>query len=326
MLAALIALAVTLLGLAGSAYWYGVARRRSSEIQLGIQALAKIKWRQCIALILETLQRDGYTAATRDQASDESTDFLLHRQGEKVLLSYKHGTAYQISGTDIRDFGNRLSLKGATRGLLITLGQSDARAQPLASRLGIQVFDGATLWAMLRPYLPESIVDNVNREANALSNKGLWTGGFASLAAGLLVFIIGLMVFTPNSRTTAGADALSHQPSVAAIPTGPELTARKQLDEARKALDEIASLTDQDRARRRAEAAKQIAAIMQVRSAAWSAQSTLLVTLTQSDGKDKDMLNESCRILIRYEELRYSRLQIEPPPDTVQPVRWHQCN
>lgn len=326
MLAALIALAVTLLGLAGSAYWYGVTRRRSSEIQLGIQALAKIKWRQCIALVLEALHRDGYAAEARDQASDESTDYLLHRQDEKVLLSYKHGTAYKINETDIRDFANQMSLKGATRGLLITLGQVDVRAQPLASRLGVQVFDGAALWAMLRPYLPEPIVDTVNRDATALSTKGMWTGGFASLAAGLLVFIIGLMVFNPNNKATESADALSHQPGVAAIPTGPELTARKQLDEARKALDEIASLTDQDKARRRAEAAKQIAAIMQVRSAAWSAQSTLLVTLTQSDGKDKAMISEACRILIGYEELRYSRLQIEPPPDTVQPVRWRQCN
>ena len=63
----------------------------------------------------------------------------------------------------------------------------------------------------------------------------------------------------------------------------------------------------------------------QVGSAAWSTQSTLLVSVKETDGKDEALIEESCRILTQYEELRFSRIQIEPPASSQVPVRWRQC-
>ena len=57
----------------------------------------------------------------------------------------------------------------------------------------------------------------------------------------------------------------------------------------------------------------------------WSTQSTLVVGLAREDGIDAGIVNEACAILVEYEELRYTRLQLEPPAGTTGQVRWRQC-
>ena len=47
--------------------------------------------------------------------------------------------------------------------------------------------------------------------------------------------------------------------------------------------------------------------------ASWSTQSTLVVSLEREDGIDSGVVNDACAILVEYEELRYTRLQLEPP-------------
>ena len=76
---------------------------------------------------------------------------------------------------------------------------------------------------------------------------------------------------------------------------------------------------------RRADAAGKIAGISQVNSATWSTQSTLVLSLAHSDGKDVALVTEACDMLSRYEELRYMRLQLEPPPGSNYRVRWRMC-
>jgi restriction system protein len=50
-----------------------------------------------------------------------------------------------------------------------------------------------------------------------------------------------------------------------------------------------------------------------------------VLTLTQTDGKDRPLIEEVCRTLTQYEELRYTRVQLEPPMNSTVPVRWRQC-
>ena len=329
MSAVLLAIVVFLLGLAATGFWFGVNQRRKEEVSIGIQALASMKWRQCVGLVLEALIREGYSEESRDPSSGEGNEFSLVRDGQRILASYKHGTAYQISEIDVRDFANRLSLKGATRGLLITLGSADPGTKTSADRLGVDVYDGNALWAKLQPFLPETIQAGVSRQALAQSRKSLVMGASASLVASLASYLLGAMLFSSGDGNTTvdGTAAFRRAPATqAAAPTHVDDTANKQLAEARKALAEIASLSDEDKAHRRAEAAKKIASIVQVQTAVWSAQSTLLLTLNQSDGKDVRLIEEACRVLVGYEELRYSRLQLESPPDADLPVRWRQCN
>jgi hypothetical protein len=87
----------------------------------------------------------------------------------------------------------------------------------------------------------------------------------------------------------------------------------------------VAKLTDAQLTQRRADAAKQVSSIVQIGSAGWSSESTLLLALKQSDGADKALIDEVCRSLTQYEELRYTRLQLQPPVSSSAPVRWKQC-
>jgi hypothetical protein len=329
MSAVLFAILVFLLGLAATGLWFGVIQRRKQEVSIGIQSLAGMKWRQCVGLVLEALIREGYSEESRDPSSGEGNEFSLVRDGQRILASYKHGTAYQISEIDVRDFANRLSLKGAARGLLITLGNADPATKTSAVRLGVDIYDGNALWAKLQPFVPEAVQAGVTRQALAQSRKSLVVGASASLVAGLAAYFLGAMLFSSGDGkpTVGGTTAFRRAPATqATAPTHVDDMATKQLAEARKALAEIASLSDEDKTHRRAEAAKQIASIVQVQTAVWSAQSTLLLTLSQSDGKDERLIEEACRVLVGYEELRYSRLQLDPPPDSNLPVRWRQCN
>ena len=99
----------------------------------------------------------------------------------------------------------------------------------------------------------------------------------------------------------------------------------RQLNATAEAMAEVARLTPEQLAQRRAAAAKQVAQISQVDTAAWSAQSTLLLNLNSTDGKDKVLIEEACRILIQHEEMRFTRIQLNPPVDSRFAVRWRLC-
>ena len=72
-------------------------------------------------------------------------------------------------------------------------------------------------------------------------------------------------------------------------------------------------------------ASSAVGSLEQVDNAGWSTQSTLVIRMLRADGIDSGLVNEACAILVQYEELRYSRLQLEPPADSTAPVRWRQC-
>jgi len=73
---------------------------------------------------------------------------------------------------------------------------------------------------------------------------------------------------------------------------------------------------------RRQEVTRAISTLPHVDRALWSTQSTLLVYLLDQDA---DPISEICPLLEHYEELRASRIQLQPPPGSTRPVRFLQC-
>src|SRR4249920_1175425 len=192
MLAVLWAVAVTIVGLLAVGWWFGMHRRLLLETEVGVQSLANMKWRECIGLVLEALQKEGYREDRADRhVSDGGAEYLLTRGNEKILLSYKHGTAYRISEANVRDFANGVQMQGATSGMLITLGAAESTARDLAKRYGVQLIDGPTLWPKIQGYVPVSISAHVKSVALAQTQKGLWTGAIACVALGIVTFIAG---------------------------------------------------------------------------------------------------------------------------------------
>lgn len=317
----LAALLATLVAFVASGWWFGVLRRRKAETAAGIQALAGMKWRECAGLVLQALAEKGYVEAPSSrQPGDGGTEFLLGKGDERCLLGYKHGTAYRLGEANVRDFANAVQLQGATSGILVTLGSAEAFARDIASRYGVELIDGNSLWPQVEPFAPTAMVEDIRLQAGNAIRRGQRLGVAASLGLGLLVYAAGTALQSADPTPVAATEV-----ATAAVAPPPADAATLAADAARKALDEIASLTDEQRAQRRVLAASRVAALGDANGAHWAAQSTLVVSLVNADGIDSGVVNKACAILVEYEELRYTRLQLEPPAGSNTPVRWRQC-
>lgn len=332
------AIAATLVALTASTWWFGVHRRRRAETRAGVQALASMKWRECAGLVLQAMEEKGYKELPSSrQPGDGGAEFLLAKGEERCLLGYKHGTAYRLGEANVRDFANGVQLQGATTGMLVTLGSAEGFARDLARRYGVDLTDGDSLWPQVEPFAPPQMVVAIREQAAEEIRKGQRVGVAASVLVGLLVFTASTLMqpaapLPPVAPLTApaapAAPAGEGAPAPAdAAPAAPRFAdeASRQADEALRELREVAALTEQERIERRLAAASAVASLEQVSGAAWSTQSTLVIRMRRADGIDTGLVNEACAILVQYEELRYSRLQLEPPSDSTAPVRWRQC-
>jgi hypothetical protein len=332
-----LALVVSLLGLVATASWFGVSRRRKEEAELGVQALATMKWRDCIALVLEALQREGYPRAADTQEEAGATEFMLEHEGNRVLLGYKHGTAYRLGEANVREFAATARMRGAREGILCTLGVLEPDAIAAAENARVQVFDGHALWRKLRPLVPDTMLREVRGDAAGRTRWGLWIGAGGSLLAGLAIFAIGQTMATPPASPVSAAvpPPVADKPSVAAgaqdrampapAPHSDQAMLRELQDSARR-MEEVSQLTATQRAERRADTVRQLKRLNAVDAVSWSGPRTLTLHLNQTDGKDKALLDDVCRAVIQHEELRYTRIQIEPPEGAAQSaVRWRLC-
>ncbi|MCX7033528.1 MAG: restriction endonuclease [Arenimonas sp.] len=330
------AIVATLAAFLTSTWWFGVLRRRIAETSAGIRALAGMKWRECAGLVLQALGEKGFVEMPSSrQPGDGGTEFLLTKGEERCLLGYKHGTAYRLGEANVRDFANAVQLQGASSGILVTLGTAESFARDLARRYGVELIDGRTLWPQVEPFAPPNLVEAIRSEAAAEIRRGQRLGIVASLVLGVVVYVLGLMnqPATPlaplppvaaGAVAADGATAATPAPATNAAPVYQD-PASLEANKAMKALEEVAKLTDEQRVQRRLMAAARVADLPQATNALWSTQSTLVISLVSGDGIDSGIVNDACAILVEYEELRFSRLQLEPPAGANVPVRWRQC-
>jgi hypothetical protein len=317
---------VTLLGLAGMGYWFSVHRRRQVEVEAGIRALANMKWRDCIRLALEVLSRDGYTEAPVPRPTgDGGTEFLLLRGNERVWLGFKLGTAYRIEEAGVRELAKGLDMQGATRGILLTLGTIENSVLDLAKRHRIELIDGVTLWPKMRPLLPANVLDHVRLQVASQTRHGLWVGFSSSLLLGMATFLFASQATPDADLATSGVTTTAAPRAVAAQPRVNAVAAMQSVATAEAKRAAVAALTDAERVARRAKVASQVSMIAKVAHVAWPTESTLELSLKQTDGVDATLVAEVCKVLAQYEEIRLTRLQIDPPGDSNGTVRWAQC-
>lgn len=328
-----LAIAVAVAGMAATAAWFGISRRRKEEALIGVQALASMKWRDSIVLVMEALQREGYERDLDQPEEAGANEFMLRQAGKPVLLGYKHGTAYRLTDANLREFAAAAHMRGAKSGVLVTLGSAEPAAHTTAATAGVQLIDGAHLWPKLRPLVPPDLLERVHGDAVGRTSKGLWTGAAASVLLGLGVFVVAGLFAGPTPSPATGLAPAALVPAASAPAPGGAADAshRREEDMLRKlrenarAMEEVGRLTPEQLAARRAETAREVGLLAQVDTANWSAQRTLLIRMSRTDGKDKALVDEACRLVIRHEELRYTRLQLEPPPGSSQAVRWRLC-
>lgn len=319
-----LAIVIAMIGIGASIGWFGVLRRRKAELEFGVQALANMKWRDCLAVVLEALHRDGYQrSAVAEVPSGGATEVMLTRDGQDVLLDYKHGTAYHLTDVNVREFVNDVSLNGAREGVLVTLGTIGPDAAHVAATHAVQLVGGAALWPKVRNYVLPSLLEDVRKQAGSRTKGGLWTG----IAGSVLLAAIAYVLAGDHDQvdtTVADADVATLNRQPPPVPSDAAMLA--QINATAKAMEEVAKLTPEQRAARRAAAARSVSELPRVGQANWSAQSTLLVNLEHpaDEARDSQLLDEVCRILVQNEEMRFTRVQLESG-DSTRRVRWRLC-
>lgn len=306
-------------------WWFGIIKRRQAEIQTGISTLAAMKWRECVGLVIQSLEKEGYREEISSrQPGDGGTEFLLKKGPALTLLSYKHGTAYHLGEANIRDFANGVQLIGASKGILVTLGTIEDMAKDVASKYDIELIDGKALWPRVERYLSGSTLDTVRHQANGQTKSNVQIGAVASLLIGVITFfVLGEMMSADDLSTASITKTQTKQTAAAENRTiDPTLA---QINATAKAMAEVDNLTDQQLAQRKAKAAASIAELPIINTAIWYSASTLQLHLNTEKNDDKAMLGEICRILTQYEELRFIRIQLDPPAGSTVPVRFRQC-
>jgi len=307
----MIPIVVVLLFGAAATFYLQKIRLPREETEAGITALAGMRWRDYIHLVLAALNRRGYERVFESDATSDESDYMLDRGGQSWLLSSKYGTAYVLGSTAIAEFANTIRMRGAVGGLLVTSGQFAPEANPLASAQRIELLDGPALWPELKPLLPEAQRQAMFASAQARARRQVAMSWLASLVIGLLLFML-LQQRTPDA--VAG-----NEPAipVARSTAAPMVPAQPAFDDIAQAPTDPVQLEQ-----RRNAVAKAISTLPNVDRAVWSTQSTLLVyLLDEQDEPKKDI----CPLLERYVELAASRIQLAPPPDSTRPVRFVQC-
>ena len=306
-------LSVLVVGVPASLYLQRVRLPRE-EAAAGVAALSGMRWRDFIHLVLDALLKRGYERTFEPSEPGDEGEYVLERDGQRYLLSSKHGATYVLGSTAIAEFANAIRMRNLAGGLLVTPGQFAPEALPLARAQRIELLDGPTLWPELRPLLPEEQRAAISAPSQARARQQVLLAWGFGLVMGAALFVLmqrrGASEPTAPTAPAAAPAAQIAPPTPAAVPVSPKTSnAPAPNDEA--ALQ-----------RRRKEVASAISSLPLVDKATWETQSTLLVELVDDSS---DALPTICPLLERYDELAATRLQLQPPPGSTRPVRFVQC-
>lgn len=308
-----------LIGGGATAWIYGVHLRRE-EARSGIMNFAGMHWRELQRLIVAALVRRG---CQRRLAGDADRDGHVEMEcdGQPWLLSTKHGAGYVLTDHAINEFANAMTLRGAAGGWMTTLGEVSSENRALARGFRIEVLDGRTLWAEIRPLLEAAQIAAIAGASRQRASRQLAIAWSVAALVGLLAFLRARAVaddadVAPTPRATVAAapdNARAAQPAPPDPATGPD---RPKPPEDAVPTDPAAL------AARRRQLIAAVGTLPWVDRAAWASQSTLTVYLAGDNQGDK---RELCRLVERYDELRASRLQLQPPRGSANAVRFMQC-
>ncbi|HEY9540190.1 MAG TPA: restriction endonuclease [Luteimonas sp.] len=306
----IIALAVAvLIGVTGTLYFRLVVMRRD-ETAAGLAALAAMSWREFIHLVLDALARRGYARVFNREDPSGDNDYTLERDGKHYLLSCKHGSAFVLGGPQVVELASEIRLANAAGGILATQGKISADARPAATMQRIELLDGPTLWPELRGLIDPQQRAAILADAATKARQRTLLSWLLALVAGIAVFLL-----VPASPESAAAAA----PAATRI-IQPAGDAGKPVPDpwvAAPAPDDTSTLEQQ-----REDVADAVSTLPMVDRAVWSTQSTLQVFLLDGRGNAFDHI---CPLVVRYDALASSRIQLTPPPGSELPTRFRQC-
>lgn len=301
-------LAITLLsGIAASLYLWMV-RRRKDEIASGLHALSGLRWREFSKLVLVAMGRRGLNEVhdPGNENRDPRSNFTLKQGNRHWLLSCKHGSAYRIGAAPVEELAASVRLSGAAGGILATEGRIEKEGHDAASGHHIEILDGQRLWDELKPLIEDDLRQQIVTTASARAKRHIAIGWLASVTLGALVAtalanarlgdplppVATTSAMNPSAAAASGSIAPVHEP------TEDELLAQRQA--VSRALSDTPGVI----------------------RGVWQTRLTLVVDY---DGKEAEVWPRICEQVERYPDLRTVRVQLNPPADSQEPVRWRQC-
>lgn len=313
-----IALLVTAVSGALATAFLWLVRRPQAETAAGIAALAEMRWREFARLVIEALRGSGFEAEGIDQALDRGpqAELRLRRDGQSWLLACRVASARsQLGPGPVRELSDAVRVNAAQGGILATPARIDAKARGATSRL--ELYDGEALWALVAPMLPTALRDDITLHARKRSVRETalaWTVALVvGVIAGLLPALMGDHAGAPDGPAPSQA---TPPPAHAPAPPASHAAAGPALDSAAPA--------DPNRDQfERGEVIHAVTSLPWVERALWSTSSTLVIQ--QREDVDQLQIEEICAVLARYDALRASRLQLQPPAGSQRKVRFLQC-
>lgn len=307
-------------------------KRRQKEMQLGLQALAGMHWREFSVLVKRMLREQRGLRELIDPTEDArepSSDFLLSDGPNQWLVSCKHGLAYRIGTAAVNELGAAARLAGAKGGVLLTEGRIERDGRGAAEKQAVEVLDGPRLWPLLQPYLPGDIEVRVRASARHEALRRIAIAALAAVTLGLLVGLSlqGLHVQdAPPVAEETGAPA----PVAPAVEAAPELapppaTTPPTTAPAPTPSTDARSNPNPDAAtleRFQADLARALAGKPGIASGVWLTRQTLAINRT---GELDAVWPQVCEEVLHYPTLRNVRIQLNARPGVDEPVRWRQC-
>lgn len=308
-----IAVAV-LIGVAGTVYFRTVVMQRD-KTAAGIAMLSAMSWRDFIHLVLDALARRGYARVFNRETPSGDDDYTLERGGRHWLLTCKHGSAYVLGNASVLELSSRIRLANAAGGILATQGRIADEARPAAAQQHIELLDGTSLWPELRELIDPAKRAHIHDVAAAKAQRRVLLSWLLAVVAGFAAFLV--LPASPGhdaatQAAAAGATAVSDtQPA-------PDRTRRQAPAKASIPAPADAATLEQQRK----DVAEAISTLPMVDRAVWSTQSTIQVYLLDTR---TDAMTAICPLLLRYEALAPSRVQLTPPPGSSALTRFRQC-
>jgi len=308
-------------------------KRRQKEMQLGLQALAGMHWREFSVLVKRMLREQRGLRELNDPAEESrepSSDFLLSDGPNQWLVSCKHGLAYRIGTAAVNELGAAARLAGAKGGVLLTEGRMERDGRSAAEKQAVEVLDGPRLWPLLQPYLPAEIETRVRASAR---HEALRRIAIAALGAVTLGLLVGLSLQGLHVQDTAPVAEVADTPApvAPAVEAAPEpapapattppaaapAPAAPSADARSNPNPDAATLE-----RFQADLSRALAGKPGIASGVWLTRQTLAINRT---GELDAVWPLVCEEVLHYPALRNVRIQLNARPGVDEPVRWRQC-
>ncbi len=309
-------------------------KRRQKEMQLGLQALAGMHWREFSVLVKRMLREQRGLRELNDPAEESrepSSDFLLSDGPNQWLVSCKHGLAYRIGTAAVNELGAAARLAGAKGGVLLTEGRMERDGRSAAEKQAVEVLDGPRLWPLLQPYLPAEIETRVRASAR---HEALRRIAIAALGAVTLGLLVGLSLQGLHVQDTAPVAEVADTPApvAPAVEAAPEPAPASATTPPAAAPAPAAPSADArsnpnpDAAtleRFQADLSRALAGKPGIASGVWLTRQTLAINRT--GGELDAVWPQVCEEVLHYPALRNVRIQLNARPGVDEPVRWRQC-